>query len=211
MSLRFEDGSEWSSIERRSVVSPAERKRARNRGELATRMVVVAVGMAALSETGEVVEIAALRERSTWLSELIRLTAQARINEVWANKAVADIAADGLPSHAYVAMTRCYGAPAWPPAGVYASSRAQRMSDELAGRTLRSAARRISILEALILPWMPEKEYAKLSNDERKVLSKRTWEALPDGTTKVELTHSRRQLRKFYRANARKPTDAYEV
>ena len=124
---------------------------------------------------------------------------------------MADIAADSLPSHAYVAMTRCYGTPAWPPAGVYASSRVQRMSEELAGRTLRSAARRLGILEALVPHWTPEKEYSKLTKDERKALSARTWAALPDGTTQVELTHSRRQLRKFYRANAHKPVDAYEV
>jgi hypothetical protein len=85
------------------------------------------------------------------------------------------------------------------------------MSEELAGRTLRAAARRLGILEALIPLWVPEREYVLLSKDERKAHSQRLLAALPDQTTPVELTHSRRQLRKFYRANTRKPVDAYEV
>jgi hypothetical protein len=76
---------------------------------------------------------------------------------------------------------------------------------------LRSAARRLGILEALIPYWRTDKEYAQLSADERKVLALCIWEALPEHTTPVELTHSRRQLRKFYRTHTRKPADAYEV
>ena len=188
-----------------------ERMIARRRGELINRMVRATVGTASELGSGEVIEPVVLRQRATWLNTIVVTEAQKRVQEAWEHRSVQRIVAKKMPSHAWVAMERAYGKPAWPPAGVHASDRVRRIAEELAGRTLRSAARRLGILTALIPHWIPDTEYKKLTRQQRKEHGTAIWAAMPDGTTQVELTHARRQLRKFYRANTRPPVDAYEV
>src|ERR1035437_1239752 len=134
-----------------------ERKTARNRGEILTRTVELAEPQH-VTATDKEVPKETFRERVAWLATIVNKAAQAKIDEVWSAKRVAEVTARGVPSHAYVAVEHCYGRTVWPPVGVHASSRVRRTADELAGRTLRSAARRLSILEALIPVWVSRAE-----------------------------------------------------
>src|ERR1017187_1383283 len=123
-----------------------ERMIARRRGELINRMVRATVGTASELGSGEVIEPVVLRQRATWLNTLVVSEAQKRINEAWEHGSVQRMISAKMPSHAWVAMEKAYGKPVWPPEGVHASDRVRRIAEELAGRTLRSAARRLGIL-----------------------------------------------------------------
>ena len=181
---------------------------ARKNGAMLTRMVNVPISGAGLEGTGEVIGESELRIRARVLMEIVRTHAQQRIEEIFSAERAEELQAKG---HAYVAMERCYGKPAWPPKGVHASSRVQRMAEELAGRTLRSAARRLGILAAYVPLWKTPQEYKTLTKDEQKACSEAVWKAMPQGTTEVEVAHARRQLAKFYRHEKRKAQSAYEV
>jgi len=124
-----------------------ERAQARKDGKLATRMARAGVVTATLADgtkvTGEIVSA-----RLRYLAEMVRAQAEKRIFEVWAAQAVLDLPKS--PSHAYVAMLATYDSLIWPPENFHASQRVLRLAEELAGRTLRSAGRSLSILEALV-------------------------------------------------------------
>jgi hypothetical protein len=147
------------------------------------RMVRTSVGTAC--EGGKVIEPEVLRQRTKWLNAIVVAEAQKRINEVWKYRSVQRMVAKGMPSHAWVAMEKAYGKPTWPPAGMHASDRVRRIAEELAGRTLRSAARRLGILTALIPHWVPDVEYEKFSKAQRKEHSARIWTSMSSGTTPV--------------------------
>jgi hypothetical protein len=100
-------------------------------------------------------------ERLAWLAKLVGAAAETRIAEAWEGQTVSTIS--DQRGHAYVAMERAYGKPAWPPGGLHASDRVRRMAEELAGLTLRSSARQIGILEAVLPALLPIEAWNKLS------------------------------------------------
>lgn len=124
-----------------------ERAQARQAGTLTTRMVRARVPSGVLSDgTGIASEVVSTRLRI--LAELVRTQAQKRIFEVWTAQAVLDLPKS--PSHAHAAMAETYDPIVWPPENLHASQRVRRIAEELAGRTLRSVGRSLSILEALV-------------------------------------------------------------
>jgi hypothetical protein len=173
-------------------------------GALTVRMVRGPVGAATLP-SGEIVSPSTVAERLRWLAQIVQAAAESRISQAWNDQAVSSISDHG--GHAYVAMERAYGKSIWPPEGVHASDRVRRMAEELAGRTVRSAARQIGILEAVLPDFLPIAIWESLPAEDRSKCSL-PW---PSGTTAVERCNLVRAVRKFELRNHRLPARVYEV
>jgi hypothetical protein len=191
-------------------MTPLERSQARGRGEILTRTVELPEPHGVVAPGEEGISQEELRSRVGWLMDLVHDAAQARIEEVWEARRVDEITAKGAPSHAHVAMGHCYGKAPWPPRGAHASDRVRRMADEIAGRTLRAAARRLAILDAVLPTWATRAEWEAMSKREKEEQGKRLWAAMPDGTTSVEVLHALRQAEGSHQRTGRQPEDAYE-
>ena len=144
------------------------RAQARQAGQITTRMVRVQVGIGVLAD-GRQVESIVVAQRLRWLVELVKTQAQQRIFEVWSAQAV--LALPKTPGHAYVAMLETYDSLVWPPANLHASQRVLRMAEELAGRSLRSVARSLSILEAMV-------NFEPLPGDVTEVEQRNLWRSV---------------------------------
>ena len=182
----------------------AERAQQRRAGNLTVRMVRSPVGAASL-RNGEIIPVQVMTERLRWLAQIVRVAAETRIAEVWKDQTVSAI--ESQHGHAYVAMERAYGKPAWPLEGLHASDRVRRMAEELAGRILRSAARQIGILEAVLPALLPIAAWEKLSPDEQ-TKNLLPW---PSGSTGVERRNLIRAVRNFETQNRLLPANAYEI
>jgi hypothetical protein len=186
------------------------RARARRAGALTVRTIRVPVPAGTLEANGEVVPAAVLIKRLRWLGELVGREASARIKEVWDAERVTEIK-DVRTGHAYVAMEAAYGKGAWPPADLHASDRVRRIADEVAGRTLRSAERQMTMLAAILPLILPGDVFDALSTKARDKHSARLAAAWPAGTTAIERRNLWRSIWKFERKQGRLPTDPYEL
>ena len=180
------------------------RQQQRAAGLLATRMVRSPIPEGVLADDTKV-SSEIVTERLGYLAQIVKAQARARLFEAWTAKAVAEILGSSK-SHAYVAMEDIYGSISWPPANLHASDRVRRMAEELAGRSLRSATRQISLLEAVLPVILPQKTWQALTEAQRSSLPALPW---PAGTTPTE---RRDLLRAIRRAEAERiPRDPYEV
>jgi hypothetical protein len=149
-------------------------------------------------------------QRMRWLASIVSAAAQERIAAAWADRAVEDVTEPAV-SHASVAVERAYGRAAWPPPGIHASDRVRRMADESAGRSLRSSARQISILSAMLPHMVPAADFALLSAADRGRASAAMSDDLPDDTTPVERRNLLRAVRSAEKAAGAMPSSAYDV
>jgi hypothetical protein len=161
------------------------RAQARQDGKITTRMVRAPVGVGVLAD-GRRVDSDVLAQRLRWLAEIVKTQAQERIFEVWTAQAV--LALPKTPSHAYVAMLETYDPLPWPPQNFHASQRVLRMVEELAGRSLRSVGRSLSILEALV-----------------------NFESLPNDVTEVERRNLWRSVKNYYDKYGVSPENVYDL
>lgn len=174
-----------SRLRRPLLKTALERAQARRDGRLTTRMVRGLVSEGILADGSKVSsEIMAVRLR--WLAEMVKTAAQKRIFEVWAAGAVLDLPKS--PSHAYVAMGEAYDPISWPPEGLHASQRVLRLAEELAGRSLRSVGRSLSILEALV-----------------------NFEPTPPDTTEVERRNLWRRVVNYRASHGSEPESGYDL
>ena len=185
------------------------RARARRAGTLTSRTIRLPVPDGTLAD-GTVVASALLTERLGYLAAIVRAASETRLAAVWDAHRVGEITAPAA-SHAWVAMGLAYGRGDWPPAGLHASDRVRRMADELAGRTLRSAARQIRILTAILPVLLPSAHFQGLLPAARAIQTARLAAAWPAGTTEVERRNTLRSIVRFEREQRRLPTDPYEL
>ena len=162
-----------------------ERAQARQEGRLTTRMVRSRVSAGVLAD-GTKVSSELISARLRWLAEMVKDQAQKRIFEVWTAQAVLDLPAH--PSHAYVAMLETFDPLIWPPPNQHASQRVLRLAEELAGRSLRSVGRSLSILEALV-----------------------NFEPLPADTTEAEQRNLWRSVQNYRDVHGFDPQSVYDL
>lgn len=181
----------------------AERHHKRASGEIETRMVRSPVSDAVLAD-GQIIKAAVVSERLAWLTQIVRTEARERIAEVWAAQAVTTVGESEV-SHAWVAIDEVYGRRPWPPDGIHASDRVRRMANEVAGRALRSAARQLGLVEAVLPAMLPQAVFTALDPKLRTPLP---WPADVSGT---ERRDSIRAIRRFEREHGALPESAYQV
>ena len=162
-----------------------ERTQARQEGLLTTRMVRSRVSAGTLAD-GTKVGSDIISARLRWLAEMVKTQAQQRIFEVWTAQAVLDLPKS--PGHAYVAMLETFDPLIWPPPNQHASQRVLRLAEELAGRSLRSVGRSLSILEALV-----------------------NFEPLPANTTEVEQRNLWRSVQNYRNGHSFEPQSIYDL
>jgi hypothetical protein len=169
-------------------------------------MVRSPIGAGILAD-GTAVSAEILAERLGYLAQMVKRQARSRIFEVWAAGGVSAIS-DSAKSHAYVAMEEIYGSILWPPSDLHASDRVRRMAEELAGRTLRSAARQIGLLEAVLPVVLPSATWQALTDAQRSSLPSLPW---PAGTAPTEKRDMLWAIRRTEEELGRIPSDPYEV
>ena len=168
----------------------AERSAECRSGALATRTIRVPIPDALLDKTGEVVPAEVLAQRFRWLDGITRPQIRRRVSEIWAARAVTDILSSSK-SHAYVAMDEVYRDLPWPPEGVHASTRIKRFVEEGAGRSLRSSARQLSIIDTILPHVSTIAVWGNLSESDRKK-SRLPW---PADTVHTERSGAIRAIR----------------
>jgi len=140
-----------------------------------------------LAASDEIVPADVLATRLGWLAAIVQRVAEQRIASVWEARRVTEIN-EARPGHAYVAMENTYGKGDWPPADLHASDRVRRMVDEMAGRTLRSAARQMTLLTAILPVFLPEGAFAALTSKEQEAQTARLASVpTPHATTGVQM------------------------
>jgi hypothetical protein len=159
---------------------------------------------AAVMADEQAVLAAVVSERLVWLAQMVRAEARSRVAEVWAAQAVSAIG-DSHASHAWVALDEVYGRRSWPPDHLHASDRVRRMANEVAGRTLRSAARQIGLLEAVLPAILPQAVFISLDPKSRTPLP---W---PADTAGTERRDTIRAIRHFEQESGALPESAYQV
>ena len=180
------------------------------RGQVVSAKVPVYGG--ACEETGVKLTQSEVASRVGWFTGITRAAASGMIADHWnsADVAVLDanIGPDGreLPSSAWMALRRL-GWTAAPPAGVTVSDRVIRMTQEQAGRQLRSATWRSQVVAGIVSTWPADP--AKRTPDEWDQVR----DAIPGGDfLPPSVIRSRtRQVQAFRGKHGRLPQDLFEL
>ncbi|MGV9379911.1 zinc ribbon domain-containing protein [Nonomuraea sp. NPDC003707] len=163
-------------------------------------------------KSGELVSAAVLAERVGWCAELMSVMAAGLLAEHW-NRADVEVLAGGvdaggrrLPSQAWMALRRL-GWTAGAPEGVTVNDRIVRMSQEQAGRLLRSAAWRAGVTAGVLATW-PADSLKRTAEEWNAVRA-----AVPGGRDlPSSLIKARtRQIASFLHVEGRLPVDVFEL
>ncbi|OKI42186.1 zinc ribbon domain-containing protein [Micromonospora sp. CB01531] len=163
-------------------------------------------------ETGEVLSRALLAQRVGWCADLVAGMVAALVGEHWNRVDVGlltggvDAGGRRLPSHAWMALRRL-GWAATPPGGVRVNDRVVRMTQEQAGRALRSVKWRADVTAGVLSTWPadPRKRTPAEWDQIRQ--------AIPGGQhLPSSIINARtRQAATFLNTNGRLPVDVFEL
>ena len=183
-----------------------ERAQARRAGKTATRTVRSRIHDGYLADTHKPVSDDVFCERLRILSDIVEQGTKKRLYEIWAAKSVSDIATGS--GHAHVAVDRVYGKTSWLSDDTFASDRVRRMVDESTGRLLRSCARQIKIITAILPAILPSHIWESLSqSDKDKMTLPWPTDANIGDIDYVERRNIIRSIRNIEKVKGRLPSD----
>jgi len=161
-------------------------------------------------ETGQALPEGDLHRRVRVLVDLVTTMAAGLVEEHW-NEADLTLLASGvgpdgrdLPSNGYAAMRRL-GWITTAPSRVVVSDRVRRMAEELTARALRAGVYRQQIISGLMETW--PKDPKRRSAEEWEAC----WDALPPGTTKVEVRNRTRHIAAYLDEQGELPDGIWDL